>query len=57
MHYLLSAKSEHLAGQVGGPFTGGVDIMEAFNNLAGAFRSIHEGQTGVSTDDCKEIIT
>ena len=56
MHHLLSAEGEQLAGQVGGPFAGGADLIEAFGDLAGEFLGFHAAQVGVATNDRQQII-
>ena len=56
MHHLLAAEREQLAGQVGGPFGGGADLIETSGDLAGESHGIHAPQVGVSTNDSQEII-
>ena len=56
VHHLLSTEGEQLPGQVGGPFTGGADLIEAFSDLAGESHGFHSPQVGVATNDSQQII-
>ena len=56
MHHLLAAERQQLAGQVGGSFRCGADLIEASGNVAGESHGVDASQVGVSTNDSQEIV-